>query len=326
VKPQILVILVFSSLLAVFATAQVGEVDAEEFSLIVLPDTQYYSLYFPEVFLSQTKWIAASKESQNIKFVLGVGDITHNDTKEEWQHADAALQYLDGVVPYTLALGNHDMPDNASNRDTSHFNATFPLERLQMNPGWGGRLGDDSDNHWRTFTAAGRDFLVLTVEFGPTDEILEWANGIVATHPQHHVIVTTHCYMNCDNTRVGNEDGGRPQNYPVGGNDGQAIWHHFIRKHANIFLVVSGHIICDESQGLLVENGDHGNRVIQILTNYQDRPQGGSGWLKIIRFVPDKGLVFFTTYSPYLDRYSDGAKHTFRVWYRFPELEPVEVQ
>jgi hypothetical protein len=311
-------LLVIVAILASLSPASAQE-QLEEFSVIVLPDTQYYSLHFPEVFQAQTKWIAENIEKHNIKFVIGVGDITHNDTPEEWKNADAALKHLDGVVPYVLALGNHDFPDNGSTRDTTFYNQTFPLERLQLNPGWGDRMGEDNDNHWREFEAMGEKFMVLTVEFGPTDEILEWANQVVAAHPEHKVIVTTHCYMNCDDTRVGNEDGGRPQNYKVGGNDGQDIWHKFIRKHENIFFVVSGHIICDESQGLRIDQGDHGNRVVQILTNYQDRPMGGNGWLKIIRFVPERGLIFFTAYSPFLDRYTDGAKHTFRVWHRLKE-------
>lgn len=295
--------------------------DLEEFSIIVLPDTQYYSLHFPEVFENQTKWIAENIEKHNIKFVIGVGDITHNDTPEEWVNADTALKHLDGVVPYVLALGNHDMPENAKNRDTSLYNKTFPLERLQLNAGWGGRMGEDNDNHWRTFEAMGEQFMVITLEFGPTDEHLAWANEVVAAHPDHKVIVTTHCYMNCDDTRVGNEDGGRPQGYAVGGNDGQMIWEKFVRKHANIFLVVSGHIICDESQGMRVDTGEQGNRILQILTNYQDRPMGGNGWLKIVRFVPQRDLIFFTAYSPYLDRYTDGIKHTFRVWFRLKDSE-----
>lgn len=311
-KKSIFVGLVSALIVVIIVPLDVSAMDErEEFTIVMLPDMQYSNLQYPEVSRAQTRWIAENIEKLNIKMVVGVGDITDSNTPEEWKNASSAFAMLDGRVPYSLAVGNHDLPGIGGNRDTSLYNSTFTLERYQRTPGWGGRMGDDNDNHFRTFSAAGLDFLVLTVEFGPTDEILEWANRIVAQHPDHHVIVTTHCYMNCDNTRVGNEDGGRPQDYAVGGNDGQAIWDKFIRKHSNIFLVLSGHMVCNQSQGFRIDNGEGNNRVIQVLSNYQDRPFGGNGWLRIIRFLPDQNQIVFTAYSPFLDRYDDDINQTY---------------
>ena len=290
--------------------------EREEFSIVLLPDTQYYSFNYNDVFYAQTKWIADNIKERNIKMVVHVGDVTENNTPSEWAVADKALVMLDGKVPYSLALGNHDYPENASSRDTDMYNKTFTLERYQMSPGWGGRMGTDNDNHYRTFSAAGMDFLVLTLEFGPTDEMLEWANNVAKAHPDHRIIVNTHCYMGCDGTRVGNQDPGRPQSYGTGGNDGEQMWEKFVKHHENIFMVLSGHLTCGgEGQGLLVEKGTKGNRVIQILCDYQNRPYGGSGWLKIIQFIPEKNHIVFTAYSPYLDRYDDAVRHTFYVNY-----------
>jgi hypothetical protein len=85
--------------------------------------------------------------------------------------------------------------------------------------------------------------------------------------------------------------------------------------------VMSGHIVCDESAACLIARGDNGNRVIQLLTNYQDRPNGGNGWLRILRFVPKHNLIDVIAYSPYLDRYNDGARHSFVI--RGYEMSPV---
>ena len=47
----------------------------ENFTIIVLPDTQYYSESFPAVFDNQTQWIADNIEQMNIVFVTHLGDV-----------------------------------------------------------------------------------------------------------------------------------------------------------------------------------------------------------------------------------------------------------
>src|SRR5688572_2809413 len=77
---------------------------ADEFTIVVLPDTQNYSEFYPQIFRAQTEWIAANRESRNIKLVLGLGDIVnHGSSETEWLNADAAIDLLDGAsVPYLL--------------------------------------------------------------------------------------------------------------------------------------------------------------------------------------------------------------------------------
>jgi len=89
----------------------------EEFSLIALPDTQYYSRAYPQHFNTQTQWIVDSVDALNIKYVLHLGDITHNNNIEQFDNAKEALGKLDGVVPYAIAPGNHDYGDNGNARD-----------------------------------------------------------------------------------------------------------------------------------------------------------------------------------------------------------------
>ena len=47
------------------------------FSIIVLPDTQYYAESYPQTFDSQTQWIVNNISALNIKAVIGVGDIVN---------------------------------------------------------------------------------------------------------------------------------------------------------------------------------------------------------------------------------------------------------
>jgi len=85
-----------------------GEAPAMEkgsFTIAVLPDTQNYSQKFPEIFKSQTQWIAENQKARNIACVLHLGDITNNSTDKEWENAEAAMKQLDGKVRYFMVPG-----------------------------------------------------------------------------------------------------------------------------------------------------------------------------------------------------------------------------
>src|SRR3954449_200315 len=74
---------------------------SQDFSIVVLPDTQYYSASYPQIFNAQTQWISANRDALNIQLVIGVGDIVDGPMQtSQWQNADTAVKYLDGVVPY----------------------------------------------------------------------------------------------------------------------------------------------------------------------------------------------------------------------------------
>ena len=51
----------------------------ENFTVVVLPDTQYYSS-FPDVFDNQTQWIVDNVQDLNMVFVTHEGDIIQYDT------------------------------------------------------------------------------------------------------------------------------------------------------------------------------------------------------------------------------------------------------
>src|SRR4051794_24051921 len=86
---------------------------AADFTVIMLPDTQFYSATAPQVFAAQTRWVVDNKLARNIKLVVGVGDIVNGGGEfVEWNNANAAVTMLDGNVPYMLAIGNHDYNAN----------------------------------------------------------------------------------------------------------------------------------------------------------------------------------------------------------------------
>jgi hypothetical protein len=292
------------------------------FNIVLLPDTQIYSLRFPEVFLAQTQWIAEKADS--FVFVLHQGDITHNNTDEEWKNAINALFLMDNKVPYTFVAGNHDLgPKGAgSNRDSELMNQYLPYEKYSRMQGFGGAFEPGKmDNTWHTFKAGGYHWLILSLEFGPRNKVLEWANDVIASHPRHKVIINTHAYMYSDNTRMSPIRGHNwvPQRYGVGKqtgedevNDGEMMWEKLISRHPNIMLVFSGHVL-NSGVGKEISIGKHGNPVYQMLANYQMGTKGGNGFLRIIRIDTKQGNISVKTYSPYINEYNKDPEHQFVV-------------
>lgn len=294
---------------------------AEDFSIVVLPDTQHASRQFPEVFINQTEWVVENKENRSILFVLHEGDIVNrgDSRRYQWDNADAAMSLLDEVVPYTLSVGNHDMgTGNAENRDTNLYNEYFPYTRYESEPWYGGHMGDSNDNHFTFFYANGMRFIIVTLEFGPNSEVIVWANKVLKRYPDYRAIILTHCYMNHDNTRVGPGDRYNPHDYDIDDiddpHDGEEMWETLVKLHKNIFLVLSGHILNDGT-GRLTSIGDNSNKVHQILANYQREDNGGNGWLRILTFSLQEDTIHFETYSPWLDEFRIDEENEFTLSY-----------
>ena len=299
------------------------------FALVALPDTQSYTQRYPHIFSCQTEWIRENKEREGIVFVVHEGDVTCFDNELEWRRANKAMSILDGVVPYCLCLGNHDigfLPDTPRSvwlenrgdepthipgpRDT-RFNDFFPYQRYEREAWYGGHKDDRNDNSYCFFEVGCLRFLVLSLEFMPRDETLEWANAIVSHHPDCRVIVLTHGYLFCDNTRLSQSTPAPrhhyvpPADWEGRGNDGEQLWEKLVKLHPNIFLVLCGHVAGVSSDdpkptGRLTSIGVHGNGVHQLLADYEFLPMGGNGWLRILRFVPALNKIYVRTYSPFL--------------------------
>jgi hypothetical protein len=287
----------------------------EVFTVVLLPDTQNYSERYPETYVAQAMWIRERLNSDNLKFVVGLGDVVQNaGAEKEWQNADVAAKILDGVVPYSIVPGNHDLVPlgKARTRETTLFRKYFPPARYEKEPWYGGHLGEGNDNNYCVFEAAGRRFLVLSLEFCPTDETLAWASGIVERHPNHNVIVATHCYMNTKG-----RENAAPTTYKLVGNSGEQLWQKFVSKHPNIFLVACGH-----HSGVLTQTSTNafGGKVIEILTDYQNLKNGGDGWLRTMKFVPSENKIYVDAYSPLLKEHNPDARHTHTIDLDFAKL------
>jgi len=283
--------------------------DASTFTVVLLPDTQYYASIYRDTYTAQTQWIADQVAALDIKAVVHLGDLTDGNSEAEWKVADRAMALLDGVVPYTVMPGNHDGV-RFGRIDSQLFNKYFPPARFEGHAWYGGHMGRTNDNSYIFFDAAGMEFMVVSLSFGTPAEALEWANELIGRHPEKRVILATHAYMDHDGTRLV-----RGETYAVEHQrwtDGDAIWEGLVKRHRNIFMVVSGHVT---GGGYLTSTGDHGNRVHQLLANYQATRDGGQGFLRTLTFSPASDTIYVRAYSPKLDRDLHGKADAFDLPY-----------
>ena len=294
---------------------------SKPFKLALLPDTQSYTQHNPHIFKAQTQWLADNP--QDFAFVIQQGDITDWNAPEQWENAVAAFSILDGKLPYTFVPGNHDMGNNADVRNLDNMNKYFPYEKYSKMPHFGGAFEvGKMENTYHTFKAGGKNWLILSLEFGPRNKVLAWAEEIIKKYPKHKVIINTHAYMYSDDTRMGEGDTWLPQSYGIGkatgdeaANDAEQMWTKFVSKYENILLVVSGHVL-HSGVGTLVSDGAKGNKVYQMLANYQwgvdDADEGRTGYMRILTIDVKKGVIDVKTYSPYLNKYNTKPNQQFR--------------
>jgi len=294
------------------------------FCVAVLPDTQHYSERYPATYAAQTNWIVENQKDRNIACVLHRGDITNNNAPAEWENASKAMKTLDGKIPYAMVPGNHDYSEGGGCRDrTTHLNEYFPVALFREKQSFGGVYDKEPDrieNSYHLFSAEGRDFLVMALEFGPRKDVVRWASEIAGKYKNRAAILITHAYMYDDDTRYdwkkyGTKQIWNPHNYPVAKataddvSDGEELWNGLVGKHENFILTLNGHVLHD-GLGRTVTPTAGGRDVHQVLVNYQMRPKGGDGWLRLIEFRAD-GTAQTCDYSPTRNQRNESPQNQF---------------
>ncbi|MCD6049166.1 MAG: metallophosphoesterase, partial [Verrucomicrobia bacterium] len=253
------------------------------------------------MFTSQLNWIAANKTALNIPFVLHVGDLVNWDTADhiQYQVASNGFRTLDNAgIPYAIAVGNHDTAAvgvggsaapgdvHANLRITTTFNNYFPVSRFTAQQGR--YEAGKSDNSYHTFQKGGLDWMVITLEFCARQAPVDWAKSVVAAHPNHNVIIVTHYHLNGNGT-ISTSNAGYGDLSP------QNIYNQFVSQYSNVRLVFSGHV---DSSAWRNDAGVNGNRIYQILNDYQTTDLGG-GYLRLLEIDTTAGTMSARMYSPY---------------------------
>ena len=258
------------------------------YSFAVVGDTQIIAQNYSSDFHKIYDWILENSQSKKIGYVFGLGDITNGSSSSEWTVAKENIFRLNGVIPYSVVRGNHDK--------LAAFNNAFATNSYYVSQFDGFYQEGDMTNSWRKITVGDVKYLMITLDYGASDEVLAWAGDIIEANPDHKVIITTHAYLYRDGTTLDQGDVCPPAT-SGGYNNGDHMWDKLISQHENIFLVLSGH---DPSAQVVVaqSTGIHGNLVTQLLVDPQGIDASGvaTGMVTMLYFKAD-GSLEVETYS-----------------------------
>ena len=264
------------------------------YSFAVIGDMQALNYYFPNSVSTMFEWIAANVETKKIQHVIGLGDMTEKSNTDEWSRAKQGYQLLDGKVDYSIVRGNHD--------NTAKYNVSFPWSSYKDTVD--GAFANNMLNTYKTFSVGAVKYLMLNLDFGPSDEVLEWAGQICEQYPDHNVIINTHAFLYLDGSPITADDHCPPVGNG-GNNNGDDMWEKFVSKHENIVLVLCGHMAGNR---LLVskDEGENGNIVTTLLvntSNVEKNENPGLGMVAMLYFSEDGKNVEVEYYSTVKERF-----------------------
>ena len=315
----------------------------DDFTIIGLPDTQYYSEDIDTsgagkgtgsiaTFIAQTQWIVDNWVDSNIVYVAHLGDCVENGDNgdyflpdqeptnvQEWEKASSAMYLLEDEqttgltdgIPYGVAVGNHDQsPFGDFNGTTTLFNQYFGYDHFNGRNYYGGHYGGDNNNHYDLFSVNETDFIVIYIDYNEGqkagDPEIIWAQDLLQTYLDRRAIIVSHFIINA----------GIQATF---GDQGQVLYDAF-KSYSNVFLMLCGHRF-NEGRRTEVFNGD---TVHILMSNYQALSEGGHGLLRIMKFSPSAGTISVLTYSPTTDNYRTQESSQFTLNYYIPTL-PVEL-
>lgn len=294
-----------------------------EYVLAFLPDIQYLTQNNPHNLKVMFDYLVEQGKQKKIEYVIGLGDITNSNTQEQWNTVIRQTDRLNGYIPYSLVPGNHDV---LLNKKLELFNESYAKKTgfyYQHVAANGGFFKNDSvRNTYLTFSVGEIDYIIINLDFGATDDILEWAGSVLDAHPDHRAILTTHGYLNGDGTTLDVTDTYDPTTYDKKFNSGEEMWEKLVSKHENIDMMVCGHMHHD-SIVCTPREGDAGNTVYQILMDPQTtcKNLGGLGVIGLMYFTADGSRARVEYYSTVFDKYFCESNKNIELVFEVPVEE-----
>lgn len=310
------------------ADEEVPELEDYAYSFALIGDTQIVSkndaLNGTNDLANMYQYIIDKKDDYKIAQVIGLGDIvdTYADGEQkenEWKVATSAISKLDGILPYTLNSGNHDVNWNFNYRVASglpnYLNQSQVISKYGKIEAGENTEEPSAANTAHEFTVNGVDYLIVTIEYAAhsTNGVMDWANNIIKNHPHHNVIITTHAYLSDNGEILDGTNNGSPSTYAgcESHNNGDYFWDNLVSKYENISMVICGHVGV-ENIVKSTKIGNNGNTVTQIMVNTQDLDAdiGSTGTVAFLYFSEDGKNVQVRQYSTARNRYLGSNSQT----------------
>lgn len=210
----------------------IPELPEYDYSFAVIGDTQNLMLYNNyDNYVSMYDWIIENKDTQKIKYVIGLGDITESCTEKELEYAkNAKTKLCDNNILNSFIRGNHD-------KNETLYKTYFSYSQFKSTVS--GTYKNDMLNTYTKFSVGNVNYIVFALTVGPDDDILNWVSDIAEQNPDHNIIITTHIYL----TDKGTHTKAPSPNHKIyyGTSGGEQIWNKLVKEHENIVMVLSGH-------------------------------------------------------------------------------------
>lgn len=291
-------------------------IDSPAFTIIPIPDVQFYTSHMNgatnEIFKVQARWIRDSIKAKNIVYAVQLGDCVQNGDNGgndiEWKRADTSFKIIEDPattfkqygLPYGVCVGNHDQsPGGSTSGTTTFYNQYFGSARFAGRNYYGGHYGVNNDNHYELFSASGLDFINISLEYDTNADtsVLSWADSLLKAYPGRKGIISSHWLINSDGTW---------------GAQGLATYNK-LKQNKNLDLMLCGHI--NPNGEARRSDTYNGHTTHTLLSDYQDRANGGNGWLRIMEFLPGANKINVKTYSPTLGQFETDANSQFTLDY-----------
>ena len=260
------------------------------FTVAVMPDTQYMfdgAAVDEAPMRASLEYVVREQSRHNTVFLVHLGDLTQNGAASEMQAAGSVFDVLDRAgAPYSVLAGNHDIDSSTDDqRGRTPYLDVFGPQRFRRSSSWIGSSPDGYNSAHR-FTAGGREWVVLALDWHTSAGGLAWASSVLAARPHAPVILTTHTLVDSD---------------PTGGAAfdayGQQLWDAFIAQHDQVFLTLNGHYW---GPGRTTKQNAAGHDVALHLTNYQNRYYGGAAMIRLYHVDLERNVIDVETLSPFL--------------------------
>lgn len=257
--------------------------------IAVFGDIQYLDDPFHiGIYQTSVNWLIKQiNEGMKLNCVLSTGDLTENNSLEEWGCFQKSMKQLSGIVPYYTIIGDHDYTWDEggiiTDRKDSHFNdyINFPLSVQKIVDRY---EEERMDNIIVENTVQGKSFNLVLLEFGPRKEVVQWADAYLKSHPSEKFVIMTHEYLEKGGNR-------RTQNLMMVSRlrntsytKPEELWDGLIRCNNNIICVLCGHV--GGLYAVTVEKNDFGRDIPQIHHNIQSEEFRYDNWLMLWEVKP----------------------------------------
>ena len=280
--------------------------------IIVLGDIQEYTgnvLYYP-YFKATMDWIYSQKiHGKNIKLIMQTGDLTNSNEVFQYTVFEELTSFASQIIPYISCIGNHDYVWNnglIDNRKATLYSTytVFPLVTSLIEARYEeGRM----ENIIVRNTIRGKRYDIISLEFGPRKEVIQWALKHIKAHPEINYIVLTHEYLSPKGERIVNGSYAKTKIINSTASSPEELWNELIKNNDNIRCVLCGH---NGFSTYLVSKNSKDRDVWQILFNLQYQPNGGDGLIQIWEIPPGNKPVNVKVYNTITRKlHSDNSRH-----------------